>query len=351
MTLLEWYDSHRRSLPWRDTNDAYCIWLSEIILQQTRVVQGLDYYLRFVERWPGVAELAAATEDDVLKQWQGLGYYSRARNLLKAARQVMTDFGGRFPTRYADLIYLKGVGPYTAAAIASFSGNEPVAVVDGNVYRVLSRLYDVETPIDSTEGRKLFRSLAAGLLDKRNPGLHNQAMMELGALVCTPSSPRCEACPLHDKCLARSNGTTAVRPVKQGKLKIRDRWFYYLIFKYNDTFWIHRRNTDDIWQGLWEFVNAEQTEPLSEGTIDNLIHTLLPREEWTAVESIVPVVQDTHHQLTHQRLHINCFIMNLLREVHPKGEFEQISWEKWEEKAVPKAIFNLNSKIYPFFVH
>ena len=350
MRLLEWYENNRRSLPWRDTKDPYRIWLSEIILQQTRVIQGLDYYLRFVKRWPSVRDLVAASEDDVLKEWQGLGYYSRARNLLKAARQVMEQFGGQFPTRYQDLIYLKGVGPYTAAAIASFSSNEAVAVVDGNVYRVLSRLFDIATPIDSTEGRKLFSNLATGMLDPKEPGMHNQAVMELGALVCTPVSPRCEACPLQEKCLARAQGTIPGRPVKQGKAKVRDRWFNYLVFKYNDTLWVHRRGKGDIWQGLWEYVNAEREGPTDAETAEELLRSALPREEWDAVESIVPVVTEGHHQLTHQLLHINCFILNLSREVHPTGQYEQISWYNWAEKAIPKAIFDLNCKIYPFFV-
>ena len=350
MRLLEWYENNRRPLPWRDTKDPYRIWLSEIILQQTRVNQGLDYYLRFVNRWTTVGELAAASEDDVLKEWQGLGYYSRARNLLKAARQVMEQFGGLFPTKYRDLIFLKGVGPYTAAAIASFSGNEAVAVVDGNVYRVLSRLFDIGTPIDSTEGRKLFSNLATRILDPKEPGKHNQAVMELGALVCTPVSPRCEACPLQEKCLARAQGTIPGRPVKQGKVKVRNRWFNYLVFKYGDTLWVHRRGKGDIWQGLWEYVNVESDGPADAGSPQELVRPVLPREEWDSVESVVPVVTEGHHQLTHQLLHISCFILNLSHEVHPTGQYEQISWSKWAEKAVPKAIFDLNSKIYPFFV-
>jgi A/G-specific adenine glycosylase len=350
MRLLEWYENNRRQLPWRDTKDPYLIWLSEIILQQTRVIQGLDYYLRFVKRWPSVRALASASEDEVLKEWQGLGYYSRARNLLKAAHQVMEQFGGQFPTKYRDLIILNGVGPYTAAAIASFSSNEAVAVVDGNVYRVLSRLYDLETPIDSSEGQKLFSRLASEMLDPREPGLHNQAVMELGALVCTPATPRCGECPLQEKCLAKAQGTISSRPVKQGKVKVRNRWFNYLIFKFNDTLWVHQRGQGDIWQGLWEYVNVERESPIKGESVMDLALSVLSHEEWEVVESVVPVVEDRHHQLTHQLLHINCFLLNLSQEVHPKGQYEQISWNNWAEKAIPKAIFDLNSKIYPFFV-
>ncbi len=350
MTLLQWYESNRRSLPWRETKDAYRIWLSEIILQQTRVAQGLDYYLRFVERWPTVTDLAAASEEEVLKLWQGLGYYSRARNLLKAARQVTEQMAGRFPTRYEDLIILKGVGPYTAAAIASFSSDEAVAVVDGNVYRVLSRLFDIDTPIDTTEGQKLFLRLAEEMLNRKKPGLHNQAMMELGALVCTPATPRCGECPLHDKCLARTAATVSVRPVKQGKTRIRDRWLCYLLFKYKDRFWVRRRDAGDIWQGLWEFAGAETGAPVSGSEIRDLVRSFFSPDNQTAVDSIVPVVKDLHHQLTHRLLHIDCFIVNLSRDVRPKGEYEQISWTNWAEKAIPKAIFDLNGKISPFFV-
>ena len=190
--LEKWYLENKRDLPWRNTTDPYVIWISEVILQQTRVIQGLDYFNRFMTRFPDVASLAEAEEDEVLKYWQGLGYYSRARNLHTATRQIMDDFGGLFPKNYRDVLSLKGIGEYTAAAICSFAYRQPYAVVDGNVYRVLARLFDIDVPIDSTQGKKLFVKLASDLLDKKRPDVYNQAIMELGALQCVPRSPHCE---------------------------------------------------------------------------------------------------------------------------------------------------------------
>ena len=214
--LLDWYAREGRDLPWRRTRDPYRIWLSEVILQQTRVAQGMDYYLRFTERFPDVRALAAASEDEVLKLWQGLGYYSRARNLHAAAREVVARFGGRFPSDYESVRSLRGVGDYTAAAVCSAAFDAPCAVVDGNVYRVLSRLFDVAEPIDTAAGRKAFAELAQTQLDRRAPGRYNQAIMDFGALQCTPSSPRCGACPLSEGCLALAAGTVADRPSNSG---------------------------------------------------------------------------------------------------------------------------------------
>lgn len=226
--LLDWYSREGRDLPWRRTRDPYRIWLSEVILQQTRVAQGTEYYLRFVGRFPDVRSLAAASEDEVLKLWQGLGYYSRARNLHAAARQVVDDFGGRFPTTFAGVRSLRGVGDYTAAAVCSAAYSLPYAAVDGNVYRVLSRLFDIAEPIDTASGRRLFAELARSQLDERDPGRYNQAIMDFGALRCTPSPPRCGECPFGDRCLALAAGTVVSRPVKQGRTQVRDRWFHYL---------------------------------------------------------------------------------------------------------------------------
>ena len=226
--LLSWFAREGRDLPWRRTRDPYRIWLSEVILQQTRVAQGLEYYLRFTERFPDIAALAAAPEDEVLKLWQGLGYYSRARNLHAAARQVMSRFGGVFPATYGEVRALPGVGDYTAAAVCSIVYDAPCAVVDGNVYRVLARLFDIGIPIDTTAGKRAFAELAQSQLDTSRPGLYNQAIMDFGALQCTPAQPRCGDCPLAGRCLALAAGTVGVRPVKQGRAKVRDRWFNYL---------------------------------------------------------------------------------------------------------------------------
>ncbi len=251
--LISWYLINKRDLPWRKTKNPYKIWMSEIILQQTRVQQGLPYYQKFISTYPTIQSLALANEDEVLNLWQGLGYYSRARNMLKTANVINEEYKGSFPTSYNDLLKLKGVGEYTAAAIASFSFNEPVAVVDGNVYRVLSRLFDIETPIDSSEGKKAFRFLADEVLDKANPDTFNQAIMEFGALQCTPKKPNCNNCVLNGACLSRENGTISQRPVKKKKNASKERFFVYKIFLDENKTLIQKREEKDIWQGLYEF--------------------------------------------------------------------------------------------------
>lgn len=251
--LIQWYRIHKRDLPWRHTADPYRIWISEIILQQTRVAQGLDYYIRFISRFPDIVSLAEADNDEVMKYWQGLGYYSRARNLHAAARFMAEKYAGRFPKTYKEVLGLKGIGEYTAAAICSFSYGLPYATVDGNVYRVLSRLFAIDTPIDSTQGKKLFSGLANELLDRKNPGEYNQALMEFGALHCLPRSPKCNECPLSGKCLAYAEGQTEKYPLKQTKAIVKPRYFNYFHIILEDKTWIHRRNGNDIWRNLYEF--------------------------------------------------------------------------------------------------
>jgi len=299
--LLDWYAREGRDLPWRRTRDPYRIWLSEVILQQTRVAQGTEYYLRFTERFPDVASLAAAPEDEVLKLWQGLGYYSRARNLHAAARQVVERFGGRFPVALEEVRSLRGVGDYTAAAICSAAYDAPCAVVDGNVYRVLARLFDLDAPIDSTAGKRAFAELAQSQLDTAHPGRYNQAIMDFGALRCIPSSPRCEACPLAGRCLALAAGTVAARPVKQGKARVRDRWFNYLHVSSGDRTLLRRREGRDIWQGLYEFPLIETEGPAELPELVRLpqFRELLGDAPWHLVRSI-PLPK---HQLSHQTLH------------------------------------------------
>lgn len=299
--LLDWYAREGRDLPWRRTRDPYRIWLSEVILQQTRVAQGMKYYLRFTERFPDVASLAAAPEDEVLKLWQGLGYYSRARNLHAAARQVVERFGGRFPAALEEVRSLRGVGDYTAAAICSAAYDAPCAVVDGNVYRVLARLFDLDTPIDSTAGKRAFTELAQSQLDAAHPGLYNQAIMDFGAIQCTPSSPGCETCPLAGRCLALATGTVAARPVKQGKTRVRDRWFHYLHISSGDRTLLRRREGRDIWQGLYEFPLIETEGPAELPELVRLpqFRELLGDAPWHLVRS-VPLPK---HQLSHQTLH------------------------------------------------
>ena len=255
-TILQWFKENGRALPWRETRDPYAIWLSEIILQQTRIEQGRPYWERFMKRWPTVEALAQATEDEVLREWQGLGYYSRARNLHTAAQQVVAM--GGFPTTLEGIKALKGVGDYTAAAIGSIAFDLPAAVVDGNVYRVLSRYFGIDTPINTTEGKKEFTELAQDLLlpalnrEGKGAGLFNQAMMDFGATQCTPSSPNCPSCPLADSCVALREGRISELPVKQNTLKIKERHLTYVYIRCKGQTALHRRPAGDIWQGLYE---------------------------------------------------------------------------------------------------
>ena len=299
--LLDWYARQGRDLPWRRTRDPYRIWLSEVILQQTRVAQGLDYYLRFTERFPDVASLAAASEDEVLKLWQGLGYYSRARNLHAAARQVVEDFGGVFPATFDGVRSLRGVGDYTAAAICSAAYDEPCAVVDGNVYRVLSRLFDLDLAIDTSAGKRAFAELARAELDIRHPGRYNQAIMDFGAPQCTPAAPACTTCPLATRCLALHSGTVSARPVKRGKTIPRERWFNYLHITSGDRTVLCRRGDSDIWRGLYEFPLLETPE-----AVDFLALTRDPRfAAWLgdAPWRLLGSTPMPKHQLSHQTLH------------------------------------------------
>ena len=303
--LIAWYKAHGRQLPWRETRDAYRIWLSEVILQQTRVQQGMSYYLRFTERFPHVEALAAASEDEVLKLWQGLGYYSRARNLHAAARQVVAEYGGKFPTTFDELRTLRGVGDYTAAAVASMAFDQAVAVVDGNVYRVLSRLFDLDTPIDTTAGKRAFTALAEELIAPTEAATYNQAIMDFGAICCTPQNPQCTTCPLADRCQAHAAHTVAERPVKQGRTKVRDRYFHYLHLQCEGKTLIHRRTEGDIWQGLYEFPLIERAEPCD-------FATLCTSEGFCSwLQACRFTLRATHtmapHILSHQRLHATFY--------------------------------------------
>jgi len=320
-TLLQWFKNNGRSLPWRETKDAYAIWLSEVILQQTRIVQGMSYWERFMAQWPTVNDLAAATENEVLKAWQGLGYYSRARNLHTAARQVM-ELGG-FPQTFKELKTLKGVGDYTAAAIASIAFGEPVAVVDGNVYRVLSRYYGIETPIDSTEGKKEFQALAQSLLPINEPADYNEAIMDFGATQCTPNSPHCSACPLCETCVAFREQRINELPVKSKKVKQRERHFTYLYIEYEGKIAIHQRGAGDIWQGLWEFPQEEQ----------------LTSSEDSAWKTEAQLLQKgVKHILTHQILLADIYLWQPARRPQLPSEFIWIKKQDLENYALPRLI-------------
>jgi len=286
--LRQWYNSHQRDLPWRHTNDPYAIWLSEIILQQTRVDQGLPYYLRFLNNYADILQLAAASQQEVLNLWQGLGYYSRGRNLHATAQQIAHDYNGVFPDTYEGLLKLKGVGPYTAAAIASFAYNLPHAVIDGNVFRVLSRYFGIDAPINSTDGQHIFAALAKELLDQKNPALHNQAIMEFGALQCKPVSPNCSACPVLTTCSAYRENQVALLPVKLKKVKVRKRFFvYHLQQNAQKQLAFQKRGPKDIWEGLFEF-------PLTEFADENQFKNYLADQKIIGGRF--------QHVLTHQRI-------------------------------------------------
>jgi A/G-specific adenine glycosylase len=307
--LINWYLIHKRNLPWRGNKKPYFIWLSEIILQQTRVAQGLPYYLKFVEAFPTVSILAKASEADVLKLWQGLGYYSRARNLHFTAKYVAHELKGEFPKDYEGLLTLKGVGDYTASAIASICFNEATAVVDGNVYRVLSRVFGIKTPINSTKGIKEFKQLAQTLLDRKQPGTFNQALMEFGARYCIPQNPECTNCIFNDCCEAFKNKNVSELPVKLKKLKVRKRYFNYIvILSENNTTLLKQRTGKGIWQGLNEFPLVESTEEINETQLKQLETFQKLENNYQLSEVTLYNEVSVVHKLSHQHLYTRFWI-------------------------------------------
>jgi len=333
--LINWYQVHKRDLPWRNISDPYRIWISEIILQQTRVNQGLDYYLRFVERFPNVEMLADAEEDEVLKYWQGLGYYSRARNLHQAARQIIQDFGGVFPKTYPEVLRLKGVGTYTAAAICSFAYNLPYAVVDGNVYRVLSRLFAIETPIDSHSGKKEFDALAQQLIENSVPSLHNQALMEFGALQCVPVSPDCSVCPLRVFCKAYELKMVERLPVKSKKTPVKQRFFNYLVINFNQYIFLQKRTADDIWKNLYEFPLIETDHLLTEA---ELFENDFFQKLFQSIKeiSILQISKPVHHLLTHRRITAQFITLQIAKKSEALKQFIEIPNTEIDDFAVSR---------------
>lgn len=342
--LALWYERNKRILPWRDTKDPYAIWISEIILQQTRVAQGYDYYLRFMERFPNVQTLAEAQEDEILRLWQGLGYYSRARNLHAAAQQIMAKHKGVFPDSPDDVRHLKGIGDYTTAAICSFAYNTPTAVVDGNVYRVLARLTACEIPIDTTVGKKHYAQLAQELLDQQNAALHNQAMMELGALQCVPGTPDCTQCPLSTWCECAEKDTASLLPIKEKKTKVRIRYFHYIRFIVGDTFYLQKRTAKDIWQHLYEYPLIETEEPLDTASL--LTHPFFLN--WTEGNSNICIIQQTgirKHVLSHQHILAQLTEIRLDKETPALAKLIGVRPETADMYAVPRIIELLNNDI------
>jgi len=335
--LHSWYSLYKRDLPWRNTRNPYLIWLSEIILQQTRIDQGLAYYNRFADEYPTILALADASEDHILKLWQGLGYYSRARNLHFTAKYIQQNYNGIFPEDYNSILSLKGVGEYTAAAIASISFNLEYPAVDGNVYRVLSRYFGISDPIDTGKGKKAFNNLAKELIKGTNPGMHNQALMEFGALQCTPKNPDCVQCPLNEKCYAYSNQKIGELPVKQNKTKQRDRYFNYLVLSCNKHTWLRKRIENDIWMNLFEFPLIE-TE--NETKIEDLItQTKFQRIIPIADQSVIENVSDWKiHILSHQRIHYRFIRLQLANEIQATDDLIRVNKEDIFNFAVPKLL-------------
>lgn len=335
--LIIWYQQNKRPLPWRTKNDPYLVWVSEIILQQTRVDQGTSYYIRFIEKFPNVKSLADASEMEVLRLWQGLGYYTRARNMHFAARQIINEFNGRFPDTLINIAKLPGIGPYTAAAIASISFGLPHAAIDGNVYRVLARIFGIKTPIDSSSGKKEFKLLAEELIDRRNPGLFNEALMEFGALVCTPQKPACSSCPFNNRCIAWQNNEVAGFPVKSKKTLVKNRFFSYLVIHHGDFMHLVRRDDKDIWRNLYQFPLIESQHPLTAPEIlsNGEFITMFNGNKLT----VGTISQGVIHQLTHQKLHVQFVEITVHKPVTRPG-WIVIPANQVYEYPVPKVIDN-----------
>jgi len=297
--LIIWYHENKRNLPWRNTKDPYSIWVSEIILQQTQIKTGIDYYNRFIAKFPNIESLSNASELDVLNMWQGLGYYNRALNMLIAAQTVMKKYHGIFPVKYDDLIQLKGIGQYTASAISSICANENKAVVDGNVYRFLSRFYNIATPINTSQGKKEFQKLANKMLPSTNTGTYNQAIMEFGSIHCRKYMPKCNSCPFQIECISFNSGIINIRPVKNKRTVLKTRYLDYFFIRYNGQFIIQQRGSNDIWKKLYELPLIESTQEISEEQLIN--HNYLKRFQIKHIRHISSI----KHKLTHQNLKIN----------------------------------------------
>ncbi|MFO7940556.1 MAG: A/G-specific adenine glycosylase [Bacteroidales bacterium] len=334
--ILLWYKKNTRDLPWRNTTDPYHIWISEVILQQTRIEQGTAYYHRFLKTFPSLASLARASEEEVLKQWQGLGYYSRARNLHKAAQQVMANYNGQLPNTYVDLLKLKGVGPYTAGAISSIAFNKPAVAIDGNVYRVLARLFEEDTPINSSTAYKRFSELVRSFLPSSQASAFNQGLIELGALICKPI-PNCAQCPLQENCLAFTHNSQHKYPVKHKKKKMTHRYFSFLDIHYGSDTFIERRREGDIWQGLYQF-------PLLETSTRTTLEKLMQTPQWRTFfppsgTLKISSSKEFKHQLSHQLLHAKFYHITLSTpSQHLLNKFTQINRAQLADIAIPRLI-------------
>ncbi len=345
--LLRWNKMNNpRMMPWKGEKDPYKIWLSEIILQQTRVNQGLEYYNSFIRNFPSIHDLANASDERIFKLWEGLGYYTRCKNLILTARYISKNLKGHFPEKYEDILKLKGIGTYTASAIASFAYNQPYPVVDGNVIRVLSRFLGIDSATDSSEGKKLFASLAEKMLDKKHPAIYNQAIMDFGATVCKPQLALCKTCPIKSNCFAFQNDLVNVLPKKKKKIIKKTRWFYYFMIENNHKIFIHKRNQKDIWENLYEFILVEDCKNLEEmnnpDIFNNMLKNILDTTKIT-ITNISPVCKQV---LTHQTI-LGKFIQIKTDKIKAIKGFKAVSPDKFIQYPFPKFITKfLKDKMY-----
>ena len=335
--IISWYLQNKRNLPWRETKDPYQIWIAEIMLQQTRVSTAIDYFNRFLERFPTISNLAEAEEQEVLKLWQGLGYYSRARNLHATAKIIQAEYKGIFPKSYKEILKLKGIGPYTAAAIASFAFNLPHAAVDGNVYRVLSRIYGIDKAIDSTDGKKYFQNIASETMGNAQAEIYNQAIIEFGALQCVPRTPKCDICPLLSNCFAYNNALVDQLPIKTKQIKTKNRYFYYLFLSCKSRFLIQKRKKKDIWENLFQYPLIEYDKPM-------LTNELMQTSEWKKLfgkEEILihSVSENVVHKLSHQNLHTTFIHIEMnLENLNKTSSYKIINNSEIPNYPFPKLI-------------
>lgn len=335
-TLLTWYENNTRSYPWVGIKEPYKVWLSEVILQQTRVEQGLPYYKKILARFPEINDLAAADDQEVFRLWQGLGYYNRCKNMLATARVICKEYRGIFPKTYDEILHLPGVGPYTAAAIASFAFNLPHAVVDGNVERLLSRYFGVEEAVNTAPGKKSFQALASKLLHRQNPAIYNQAIMDFGATVCLPRQPLCTDCPFRTHCQAFKQGIIEKLPVKKPKKPVKNRYLHYVVFQHENNLFIRKRPVGDIWQNLHEFFLIEDSRTMSENKLLTSIDLM------AAIKDNNIIQQDFSsmyvHQLTHQKLHIRFLKVVLLKPPHLPETFFSVGISHMDLYAFPRPL-------------
>lgn len=335
--IISWYLQNKRDLPWRETKDPYQIWISEIMLQQTRVATAIDYFNRFLVQFPTISDLAKAKEQEVLKLWQGLGYYSRARNLHATAKIIHTEYNGVFPDSYKEILKLKGIGSYTAAAIASFAFNLPHAAVDGNVYRVLSRIYGINKATDSTEGKKYFQNIASETMGNAQPEIYNQAIIEFGALQCIPRNPKCDICPLLSNCYAYNNAQVDQLPIKSKQIKTKNRYFYYLFLSCKSRFLIEKRIKKDIWENLFQYPLIECDKPIS---TNELLQTFEWKELFGNKKLVIhSVSENVVHKLSHQSLHTTFIHIEMdIDKLSSKYGYQVINYSEITEYPFPKLI-------------